>query len=560
MLSLIPRFEKAASTPGTITFPSPDGEADDTLSWAQLHDEAKSMAAAMQARGVRAGDHVALLGPTSRRLVTGIQATMLCGAAVVMLPLPMRMGSLDQFVAQTRARVLAADTRLLVVDAQLAEFLTAEPGDPEMALLDELLPDVGALPVTAYERPLEDPDALAILQFTSGSTSEPKGVMLPHRHVCSNLDGFSHQGDLADDDVVVSWLPLYHDMGLIGLLLLAMTTGTTMVQAAPQDFLSKPSRWMEWISRYHGSVTAGPNFSYALVTRSLRRAEGLDLSRMRVALNGAEPIDVESYREFVTEAGRHGFPAGAAFPGYGMAEVCVAGTFSHPGDGIRTDVIDREVLEAERYAAPVLPGSTNARELVKLGTPIPGLRMRTVDPDTGRALRDREVGELQIQGTSVMPGYYRRPDATEEAFDGQWLRSGDLAYFVDGELVVCGRLKDLVIIGGRNIYPQDIEAAATGVEGVRPGNVIAFGVEGRQSKQHIVVVAELRDGADEADVRRGVVDAVTAEIGVPPRDVVLVAPGSIPKTSSGKLQRSLCKRQHLNGELTGASADQRPDA
>ncbi|KAA0235983.1 MAG: putative ligase [Acidimicrobiales bacterium] len=546
MLTLISRIEKAAGSPGRIVFPSADDY--DSLSWAQLHDEAKIMAAGLQARGVEPGDHVGVLGPTSRRLVTAIQAIWLAGATVVTLPLPMRLGSIEQFVESTRVRVRRADVSHLVIDPELVAFMDAEPGDPPFILLPDLLPDVGRLKVTDYERPLDDPEALAVLQFTSGSTSEPRGVMLPHATICHNLDGASEASRLNDDDVIVSWLPLYHDMGFIGCMLLPMTTGIGLVQAAPQDFLAKPLRWMEWISEFRGTATAGPNFSYVLATRALKRAANLDLSSMRVLLNGAEPIDADAYRKFLREASRFGLDPRSAFPAFGMAEVCIAGTFPKPMEGFRTDVVDGEVLEHEHYAAPTSSESDNARELAILGRPVPGLQIRIVDPHTGQVRREREVGELQIRGTSVTSGYYKRPEATAELFSNGWLKTGDLAYVVDGEMVMCGRIKDVIIIGGRNVYPQDVERAAGGVEGIRAGNVIAFGLEGRNRKQHIVVVAETK--ANDADELVHVVThEVTRAVGIPPKEVILVAPGTIPKTSSGKLQRTLCKQQFLDKEL-----------
>jgi len=505
---------------------------------------------------VTPGSHVALLGPTTRELVTAIQSTWLCGACVVMLPLPMRMGSLDGFVAQTRARIRSADCEIVLVDAQLADFLTAELGDPPFVLLDELDGDADA-----YVRPDDDPSAYAVLQFTSGSTSEPKGVLLTHGAICNNTRAAREAADLCPPDVLVSWLPLYHDMGLIGLLTIPMTTGLRLVLGAPQDFMAKPVRWMQWISDFGGTCTAGPNFAYVLATRALRRAEDLDLSTLRTALSGAEPVDADAFRAFGAEAARFGFRDAALFPAFGMAEVCIAGCFPEPMSGMTTDVIDSRVLEHERYAAEVEVGAPNARELAVLGKPVDGLAIRIVDPSTGQVCRDREVGELQITGNSLTAGYYRRPDATAELIVDGWLRTGDLAYTIDGNMVMCGRIKDVIIIGGRNIYPQDVEKVVGTIDGVRAGNVIAFGQDGRNSKQHIVVVAETKLD-DPSELEPQIVRRVTDDIGVPPRRVVLVPPGSIPKTSSGKLQRSACKQMVESGDLVtvGAVVDVRRSA
>jgi fatty-acyl-CoA synthase len=540
------RISKAAERGGTITFVTNGVTV--PVPWSQLHEEAKACAAALQARGVGIGSHVALLAPTSRELVTAIQAVWLAGATVVVLPLPMRLGSLEEFVAQTRVRVRGADTSLVLADADLAAFLEPDPEDPPLVLLQDL---VGESSAAAFVAPEIDPESLAVLQFTSGSTSDPKGVMLPHRVVVTNLDGVAQAAELdPDDDVLVSWLPLYHDMGLIGLLSLSMYSGTDLVLGAPQDFMAAPARWMQWISDFGGTATAGPNFSYALAARALKRMEGLDLSRWRVALNGAEPVDPETMASFVDAAARHGFRAGALFPAFGMAEVAIGGSFPPPMRGIVVDTVDKHILETERYAAPVAPGSAGARGLALLGRPIPGLEMRICDPATGDVMRDREVGELEIRGTSVTTGYYKHREATAAAFHDGWLRTGDLAYLVDEELVICGRIKDVIIIGGRNVFPEDVERAVADIDGVRAGNVIAFGVEGRKGREALVVVAETKV-TEEADVIRAAVSVRVREaIGLPPEEVVLVQPGSLPKTSSGKLQRSLCRSRYLEAGLS----------
>jgi len=545
--SLLRRLERAAERDTALTFVVGGGE--DVVPWRRLHTDARAYAAALQARGVRPGDHVALLSPTTRQLVTAIQATWLAGAAIVVLPLPMRLSSIEEFVAQTRQRMRHADAKLCVIDPELAEFVAPEPGDPPMVGFADLAtgdPD-------AWKRPADDPDRLVILQFTSGSTSDPKGVMLPDNVLRANLDAIAAAARLdADDDVLVSWLPLYHDMGLVGLLTLPMSTGTALVLGAPQDFTSRPARWMEWLSTYGGTATAGPNFSYVLATRALNRGDRYDLSRLRIALNGAEPIDPDQVEAFVEAGAVHGLRPGAVFPAFGMAEVALAGTFPEPGAGLVTDCVDRRVLETERYAAPVAPGTEGSRRLALLGRPVPGLEIRIVDRDGGTTLQDREVGELEIRGTSVTPGYYRRASANAALFHDGWLRTGDLAYTLDGQLVMCGRIKDVIIVGGRNVFPEDVERAVGSVEGVRAGNVIAFGVSGDRGRESLVVVAESK-GEDLALVRRGVHDRVRDVVGVPPKDIVLVTPGTLPKTSSGKLQRSLCRRRYRDGALTLAA-------
>ena len=552
MPTLLQRIERAAESDRTLTFVV-DGR-EEVVAWRDLHEHAKGYAAGLQARGIRPGDHVALLSPTTRALATAIQGTWLAGATVVVLPLPMRLGSIEEFVDQTRDRIHHADAKLVVVDAELAPFVTPAPGDPPLVPVGELAEGDPA----AWRRPPDDPDRLAILQFTSGSTADPKGVMLPDRVLCANLDAIAAAPSLDPaTDVLVSWLPLYHDMGLVGLFTLPMSTGSRLVLGAPQDFTSHPARWMEWISTYGGTATAGPNFAYVLAARALRKGPQLDLSSLRIALNGAEPVDPDNVDDFVTAAQRHGFRPEAIFPAFGMAEIGIGGTFPEPLLGLRTDCVDRRVVETERYAAPTEPGSLGSRRFALLGRPVPGLEIRIVDQDRGIVLHDREVGELEIRGTSVTPGYYKRPDANATLFHDGWLRTGDLAYTLGGELVVCGRIKDVIIVGGRNVFPEDVERVVGAVDGVRAGNVIAFGAVNGRGREALTVVAETRataSGAGASDdelaaLRHTVAERVIDAVGVPAHDIVLVAAGTLPKTSSGKLQRSLCRRRYDDGKL-----------
>jgi fatty-acyl-CoA synthase len=555
--SLLARLEAAADSSRSITFVT--GATDsaaytaEPVRWTRLHDDARAMAAELQARGAGPGVPVGLIGPTTRDLVTAIQATWLAGATVVMLPLPMRLGSIEEFVASTRARVANAEARLVLADRQLAGFLVAEPGDPPVLMLDDLAAAAAQRGASAYTRPADDPERLAILQFTSGSTADPKGVMLPDRCVTANVDAIARGVELdVDLDRAVSWLPLYHDMGLIGMLTTPMTTGAELVLAAPQDFLAAPSRWTQWISDFGGTISAGPNFAYTLSARALRRGGDLDLSRWRLALNGAEPIEPASVEDWLAAGAPYGLRTGTAFCAYGMAEATVAVTFPRAGKGMLVDIVEDRVLESERFAAAADANGRGARRLAFLGRAVEGLEVRVVDAERGVELRDREAGEVEVRGTSVAPGYFRNPEATARMLRDGWLRTGDLGYLVDGELVVCGRLKDVIIVGGRNVFPEDIERAVADVDGVRAGNVIAFGAPGRRGRETVVVVAETK-ADDAAPVRDRVASRIKDAVGLS-SEVVLVRAGSLPKTSSGKLQRSLCRTQYLDDALEPLSS------
>jgi fatty-acyl-CoA synthase len=528
------------------------------VTWREIHDGARSVGAALQAKGLLPGDHVAVLGPTSRELMTIVRGCWMAGIASMVLPLPMRMGSLDAFIDSTRSRIRHGDAKLVLIDDQLADFYTAAEGDPPIDPMRSVLPGAPNVPHgDRLEIPPHDPERLVILQYTSGSTSEPKGVMIPDRVLSANVDACLEAAQIERGETMMSWLPLYHDMGLVGFLAIPMTKGVNLVQAAPQDFLAHPGNWMQWLSDYGCTATAGPNFSWVLATRALKRMAGLDLSRLSLALSGAEPVDPKAVEAFVAEASRFGFDAGGVFPAFGMAEVAIGGSFPTRGRGLRTDTVDRFVLETERVAKPIEVLDTDefavtARKLPLLGTAVPGLEMKVVDPETFESLPERHVGELLLRGTSVTPGYYKRPDATAALFHDDWLCTGDLAYLLGGELVMCGRIKDVIIVGGRNVFPEDIERAVGPLDGVRAGNVIAFGMEGYKGKESVVVVAEVRlteTSGVLADVRERIHHRALEVSGLPPRDVMLVQPGTLPKTSSGKLQRSKCKAEYLDEEL-----------
>jgi len=557
---LLARIRRVAEGAHSITFveSAAGGPEPVEVSWGQLHRDACGVAANLQSRGISPGDHVHLLGPTTREMVTAIQGVWLAGGCVTILPIPMRFHSLEQFMTQTRSLLHHGDARMLLLDSDLASYYQPDPHDPPVVLLEEVQPGPERPGAEDYREVPDDPERLAILQFTSGSTAEPKGVKVLHHRAGANIDGMIEAAEVKTEDIFVSWLPLYHDMGLVGFLTVPMTYGCSLVLASPQDFLSRPADWMRWLSQHRGTVTAGPNFSYVLATRALRRmkdsGEELDLSPMRLALNGAEPIDPEAVDRFVEAARPYGLDPRAVFCAFGIAEATLGGCFSPLMRGMACDTVDRTALEEEGLARPVDHSCPDARRLPLLGPPVPGLEMRICDQVTGNLLPMRQVGELEIRGEAVTSGYYKRPELNDSLFHDGWLRSGDLGYFVEPpggghpELVICGRIKDVIIVSGRNIFPEDIERAVGTVEGVRTGNVIAFGLEGSRGKETLAVVAECRPEAP-SGLQNKIKEIVVEVCGVPPKDIVLVPPGTVPKTSSGKLQRGQCRNQYLEDEL-----------
>lgn len=521
------------------------------LSWAELHSKSKAMAHQLRESGVVKGSHVAILGNTSLELIAVIQAVWLCGATVVIVPLPYRLSTRERFIEDTRARLSDSDASHLVIDSEIARVAKPKKlveGSPvQVVKLGDLSK---ADPGDNFEVAEPNPEDLAILQFTSGTTSAPKGVMLAHKNLVANMDAITAGGDIdPNHDLFVSWLPLHHDMGLIGMLTYSMTHGVSLVKSSPADFLSKPGRWMEWISEFGGSITAGPNFSYALAARNLKSSkEVFDLTKLRIALNGAEPVSPATVSKFIEAGERHGLKASAVFPAFGMAETCIAGSFGKVGQGIRIDHVSSDSIELEQLAKPVSVDDPDMREMVALGHPVQGLQFRIVDKVSGAVLDERQVGELQISGSSLFGGYYKNDQATKEVLGGGWFSTGDLGYLVNGELYICGRIKDVIIVGGRNIYPQDIEAAVDSLPEVRSGNVIAFSVEGN-GKESVVVVAETKEKSGFDEIRSAIKEKTVGAVGVPANSVVLVKPSTLPKTSSGKVQRSKCKQQFLDQKL-----------
>jgi fatty-acyl-CoA synthase len=338
---------------------------------------------------------------------------------------------------------------------------------------------------------------------------------------------------------VVSWLPLYHDMGIL-MVIAAVADRGDLLLAPTEDFVWRPGFWMDAVSRFRATVTVGPNQAYGLAARDLRmRPRELDLSRLRVAGNGAEPVDARVLADFAEQAGRYGMLAEALCPMYGLAEATLAVTIGTPGLRWREVWVSRELLESERVVKLADAGAPGARRLVPCGPPVPGVEVRIDGPD--------EVGEILVRSPSLMAGYWRDAPATAAVLRDGWLHTGDLGFLLDGELVVCGRAKDMIVVGGRNLYPEDYEQLVTLHTGVRRGNVIAFGLT---DVERMVVVAETAFATDRAaQLAADVMHMLTQELSHAPKEVIMVRPGTLPKTSSGKVQRGRCRDRYLAGDL-----------
>ncbi|MDF2696010.1 MAG: Long-chain-fatty-acid--CoA ligase, partial [Labilithrix sp.] len=411
-----------------------------------------------------------------------------------------------------------------------------------------------------------DATDLAFLQFTSGSTSRPKGVMVSHRNLAWNSESFMIHGLAKDSsfDKGVTWLPLFHDMGLIGFVVGTIFTDIPVVFLPTASFVRNPRIWLDKIHQHRGTITYAPNFAYALVAKRLKEKDvaDLDLSCLHRAGCGAEPIQAKTLRDFAAKLEPAKFNPNAFLPSYGMAEATLAITFVPHSSGVRSDVIEKKALESgDAKPAPSIEDEGGIQELVNCGRPFPEHHLAIVD-EAGQRLGDRQVGHIVTRGPSVSAGYYQEPELTAEAFkngpDGEtWLFTGDLGYTVDGEVFICGRLKDMIIVRGRNFYPNDLEWVVSELPSVRRGNVVAFGVDVNGEEQ-LVVAAEAFQ-ADAEALKQSISQAILASFSLATHDVVIVPQGTLPRTSSGKPQRRKTRQLYLDGTLGRARTVQGND-
>jgi fatty-acyl-CoA synthase len=381
---------------------------------------------------------------------------------------------------------------------------------------------------------------------------DPRVVVVPRSHVVRNMLAIQERSLIsAEDDLLLSWLPLFHDMGLLGFMVLPMITGTALALASPEAFLARPSMWMEAVGSFRASITGAPCFAYGVAARSL--GGSVDLSPLRLAFNGAEPIDPATVEQFTTTAQPAALDPRAMYCVYGLAEATLAVTLPEPGVGMHVDHLDATALERDGVAVPADASTDQTRLLARLGTPIRHCEVRIADPSDGRVLGGGAAGEVQLRGGSVTPGYYRDDAGSTAAMVDGWFRTGDIGYWADDELVICGRIKEIIIVGGRNIFPEHVEREVECIKGVRLGNSVAFSIEDGRGREGIAVVAEVSARAtDTAALRTLIVERVRAVVDVPPADVLLVAPGQLPKTPSGKRQRAACRTQYLEGRFEPA--------
>jgi fatty-acyl-CoA synthase len=547
------------------------------LTFGELYNAAQRSAAELARRGVPAGGRVALMLPTSRAFFVSYAGILLAGAVPVPIYPPFRADRIEEYAgrqaailnnaevcflltfrrAEAVAKLLKPRVRSLESVASAEKFLEAADKAPP--------PAPGALPAHLSGSRVRKGSDIALLQYTSGSTGDPKGVTLTHANLLANIRAIGEAVRLTSEDVGISWLPLYHDMGLIGAWLTLLHFGTPLCVMSPLAFLTRPERWLQAFHKHRGTISAAPNFAYELCVRKIadKDMEGVDLSSWRAALNGAEPVNPATLERFEQRFAKYGFRREAQLPVYGLAEASLAVTFPQLDRGPRVDLVDRDLFAAKGRAIPA-PQDPTAIAFVSSGRAIPNHEVRVVD-DAGSEVPDRTEGFLWFRGPSATCGYYNNPSATEGLFpmgraredEFSWVNTGDRAYRAEGEVFVTGRVKDIIIKAGRNLYPHEVEELAGRVDGIRKGCVVAFGLRDAGSgTEKLVVVAESRenDASRQSAVAAAVTHEVSQGLGLPPDRVELVPPGSIPKTSSGKLRREETRELYMAGTLRAKKA------
>ena len=517
-----------------------------TRSYADIRASAHRVAAGLQRAGLERGDVVALVIADAEQFLTTLIGAAICGIMPASLYPPATAADLSRFFDTAAPTLTASEARAIVTTKGLLEGFTGLR--KRLPHLDVVIPREDLEDETPAGEWRPSLDDVAFIQYTSGSTSLPKGVVLTHRSLAANIESiYGPSGlDVTAADTGVSWLPLYHDMGLVGMSLGPLYGARPVVLMPPGMFVKRPVEWLRAITRYRATVSYAPNFAYDLCVRRVNNLDGLDLSSWRVAGCGAEPINAQTLAAFAEKFGPSGFRASSFVPSYGLAEHVLAATLGVRGREPRVDIVAPDALSESGVAAPTGSDGDAVLRLVSCGRPLPGHVLRIVRDDDSIA-HEREVGEIALAGPSVMVGYYKDPEWTARAVRDGWLHTGDLGYLSDGELFVCGRLKDLIVINGRKYHPQDLEWSVEGLPGVRRGRVVAFGA---RDANRVVIVAEpdgtVAAAALSAEIRRIIGDCFGLAVG----DVVLVPGGTIDRTTSGKVRRAAVHESYERGELT----------
>ena len=525
-----------------------------TLTYGELAERARAVAAGLIEADVAPGDRIALMLPTSAEFFIAFVGILYAGAVPVPIYPPMQLSKIEDYMRRQAGILRNAGARILV---------TVPEGLQSAALLRRLVPTLDAVrstdnlavPRADIQLPiLRDETATALIQYTSGSTGDPKGVVLSHANLLANIRAMGGVIEATSADVFVSWLPLYHDMGLIGAWLGSLYFAASLYVMSPLSFLARPQSWLWAMHRFRATISAAPNFAFELCAAKIDDAElkGLDLSMLRFLANGAEPISANSLGQFTQRFQRFGFKPEAMAPVYGLAECAVALAMPPLGRPPIIERVNRTTLSRDGRAEPASETDQTAIEIVSCGQAVPDHELRIVD-DLGREVADRYEGCLEFRGPSATSGYFRNETKTRALIHDGWLDSGDRAYVANAEVFVTGRKKDIIIRAGQHIYPHELEGAIGDIAGLRKGGVAALGVfDAASGTERVIVVAETDEtdpGARET-LRAEAQRTATEIVGGPAEEIVLVAPGAVPKTSSGKIRRAAAKELYLDGRLS----------
>lgn len=524
-----------------------------TMTYRQLAESARSLAAALVAQDVVPGDRIALMLPTSLEFFTAFFGILYAGATPVPIYPPARLSQLEEHMLRQAGILSNAGVRILITVPQALRLGTLLRGQVRSLNQVASVSDLTAQP-GPYELPTAaNPDATAFIQYTSGSTGNPKGVVLSHANLLANVRALGVAAKASSKDVFVSWLPLYHDLGLIGGWLGSLYFATSFYVMSPLSFLRRPETWLWAIHRYRATLSAAPNFAFELCLGKIDDADiqGLDLGSLRIVANGAEPVSAQTVRRFAKRFARYGFHPEAMAPGYGLAENTVVLTFPPLDRGPRIDRVDRESLSRKGVAQPAQDDDKGVLEIVSCGRPLPAHEVRIVD-ELGRECEERREGRLEFRGPSATSGYFHDEKKTQELLHDGWLDSGDQAYMADGEVFITGRIKDIIIRAGRHIYPHEIEEVVGEISGILKNGVAVFGIADPASgTERTVILAETMesDPALRTELQAKAREAATGILGAPPDEVVLAPPQAVPKTSSGKIRRSAARDLYESGEI-----------
>lgn len=519
--------------------------------YSQLREEALGHARRFIALGLTKGDRVALVAETGPEFASCFFGAIYAGLWPVPLPLPTSFGGREAYVEQLMVMLQSSDPQLFLYPEELADFTIAASEQRGIAArswesLDEIEP-AGALAL-----PDADPDEIAYLQYSSGSTRFPHGVAVTHRALLDNLHAHGFGLEVEATDRCISWLPWYHDMGLVGCMLSPIALQISVDYLKTEDFARRPLAWLDMISRNPGtSVSYSPTFGYDICSRrtssQTRAADRFDLSRWRVAGNGADMIRPDVMQAFVDSFADAGFKAGAFCPSYGLAEATLAVSLMPPGEGIRLELVEESELSG--VGTPAQERPRRYRAIVNCGKPVKGMEIEIRGAD-GNELPERGIGKVWVRGSSVMVGYYRDAEATEACMKDGWLDTGDMGYMSGGYIFIVGRAKDMIIINGKNHWPQDIEWAVEQLPGFKSGDIAAFAITGPSGEETPAVLVHCRvsDPEERGRLRDDIRERVRAITGITPV-VELVPPRTLPRTSSGKLSRTKARNLYLSGEI-----------